>query len=142
MYKHLEKQINSNSILKSYCSTLEQTGFNVYKINQKSKSMTVLAKKEDGQIHDLHMVIDSVSEDVTITIKTRLIWAEHAKISLPGYNIQLEIEGESDYDYNYDHSFILRATKTETDVKLENLVETIDSMLNEIQIAHKDLTKL
>lgn len=142
MYKHLEKNINSNTVLKEYCSTLEQTGFNVYKINQKSKSMTVLAKKEDEQIHDLHIVIDSVSEDATITIKTRLIWAEHAKLSLPGYNIQLEIDGESDYDYNYDHSFILRATKTESDIKLENLVETIDSMLDEIQDAQKDLTKL
>lgn len=141
MYKHLEKNINSNTVLKEYCSTLEQTSFNVYKINQKSKSMTVLSKKEDEQIHDLHMVIDSVSEDATITIKTRLIWEEHAKISLPGHDIQLEIDGESDYDYNYDHSFTLRATKTESNVKIQNLVETIKSMLNEIQAAHKDLTK-
>ncbi len=142
MYKHLEKNINSNPVLKEYCSTLEQTGFNVYNVNRKSKSMTVLAKKEDDKIHDLHMTINSVSKDATITIKTRLIWAEHAKLSLPGYNIQLEIDSESDYDYNYDHSFILRATKTESDIKLENLVETIDSMLDEIQAAHKDLTKL
>ena len=142
MYKHLEKNINSNPVLKEYCSTLEQTGFNVYKINQKSKSMTVLAKKEDEHLHDLDMKIDYVTNCATITIKTRLIWAEHAKLSLPGYNIQLEIDGESDYNYNYDHSFILRATKTESDIKLENLVETIDSMLDEIQDAHKELTKL
>lgn len=87
------------------------------------------------------MTIDSVSEDTTITIKTRLIWAEHAKLSLPGHDIQLEIDGESDYDYNYDHSFTLQATKTENNVKLENLVETIKSMLDEIQAANKDLTK-
>ena len=142
MYKHLEKEINANSTLKSYCLAIEKTGFNVYNVNRKSNSMTVLAKKEDKQIHDLHMIIDSLFENVTITIKSRLIWAEHAKLSLPGHDIQLEIDGESDYDDNYDHSFTLRASKTETDVKLENLVETIDSMLNEIQIAHKNLTKL
>ena len=142
MYKHLEKEINANSTLKSYCLAIEKTGFNVYNVNQKSNSMTVLAKKEDEQIHDLHMTIDSVSEDATITIKTRLIWAEHTKISLPGHNVQLEIDGESDYDYNYDHSFTLRATKTESNVKIQNLVETIKSMLNEIQAAQKDLTKL
>ena len=141
MYKHLEKNINSNPVLKEYCSTLEQTGFNVYKINQKSKSMNVLAKKEDEQIHDLHMTIDSVSEDATITIKTRLIWDEHTKINLPGHHVQLEIDGESDYDYNYDHSFTLSATRTETNVKTHNLVETIKSMLKEIEAAHKDLTK-
>ena len=141
MYKHLEKEINANPTLKNYCSTLEQMGFNVYKINQKSKSMTVLAKKEDKQIHDLHMTINSVSEEATITIKTRLIWAEHTKLSLPDHDIQLEIKGESDYDDNYDHSFTLSATKTESKVKIENLVETIKSMLNEIQAAHKDLTK-
>lgn len=141
MYKHLKKEIEANPTLKTYCLKLEQTGFNVYKINKKSKSVTVLAKKEDEQIHDLHMVIDSVSEDATIIIKTRLIWAEHAKISLPGHNVQLQIDGESDYDYNYDHSFTLRATKTESNVKIQNLVETIKSMLNEIQAAHKDLTK-
>lgn len=142
MYKHLEKEINANSTLKSYCLAIKKTGFNVHNVNRKSNSMTVLAKKEDKQIHDLHMMIDSLFENVTITIKSRLIWAEHAKLSLPGHDIQLEIDGESDYDDNYDHSFTLRASKTETDVKLENLVETIDSMLNEIQIAHKDLTKL
>lgn len=141
MYKHLEKNINSNPVLKEYCSTLEQTGFNIYKINQKSKSMTVLAKKEDEQIHDLHMTIDSVSEDAIIIIKSRLIWAEHAKLSLPGHDIQLEIDGESDYDDNYDHSFTLRASKTEMNIKVQNLVKTIKSMLNEIQAAHKDLTK-
>lgn len=141
MYKHLKKDVDSNPTLKTYCLKLEQTGFNVYNFNQKLKSLTIFAQKEDTYFHRLNMTIDSVSEDTTITIKTRLIWAEHAKLSLPGHDIQLEIDGESDYDYNYDHSFTLQATKTETNVKLENLVETIKSMLDEIQAAHKDLTK-
>ena len=141
MYKHLKKEVDSNPTLKTYCLKLEQTGFNVYKINQKSKSMNVLAKKEDEQIHDLHMTINSVSEKATITIKTRLIWAEHTKINLPGHQVQLEIDGESDYDYNYEHNFTLSATKTETNVKTQNLVKTIKSMLDEIKAAHEDLTK-
>jgi hypothetical protein len=142
MQKHLENIINIYPALKEVCSKLENVNFTPYNIIHKSKCTKILAKKEDEHLHDLDMKIDYVTNCATITIKTRLIWAEHAKLSLPGYNIQLEIDGESDYNYNYDHSFILRATKTETDVKLENLVETIDSMLNEIQAAHKDLTKL
>ena len=141
MYKHLKKDVDSNPILKTYCLKLEQIGFNVYNFNQKSKRLTIFAQKEDTHFHKLNMIIDLSSKKATITIKTRLIWAEHAKLSLPGHDIQLEIDGESDYDYNYDHSFTLQATKTETNVKLENLVETIKSMLDEIQAAHKDLTK-
>ena len=141
MYKHLKKEVDSNPILKTYCLKLEQIGFNVYNFNQKSKRLTIFAQKEDTHFHKLNMIIDSSSKKATITIKTRLIWDEHTKLSLPGHNIQLEIDGESDYDYNYDHSFTLSAAKTKTNVKYQDLVKTIKSMLDDIQAAYEDLTK-
>lgn len=141
MQKHLENIINIYPALKEICLKLKNINFTPYNIIHNSKCTKILAKKEDEHLHDLEMTIDYVTNCATITIKTRLIWAEHTKLSLPGHDIQLEIDGESDYDYNYDHSFILRATKTETHVKVKNLVETIESMSKEIQAAHKDLIK-
>ena len=77
----------------------------------------------------MRATIDSETKRANITIKSRLIWAEH-----------LEIDGEEDYDEEWNHSFILRATKTKTNVKPQYLFETIEKMLDEIQNANKALT--
>lgn len=87
----------------------------------------------------MQATIDSETNRSTITIKSRLIWAEHAKLALPGHDVQLEIDGEEDYNEQWNHSFILRATKTETNVKTQYLVEAIESMLDEIQSTNKAL---
>ena len=137
--KQLKKQMDANPTLKTYCATLESAGFNPYNITQQSNVMTVLAQKEDDHLHELRATIDSETNRSTITIKSRLIWAEHAKLALPGHDVQLEIDGEEDYNEQWNHSFILRATKTETNVKTQYLVEAIESMLDEIQSTNKAL---
>ena len=140
MNKQLKKRIDANPMLKTYCAKLESTGFNPYNVTQQSNVMTVLAQKEDDHLHKLRATIDSETNRSTITIKSRLIWAEHAKLALPGHDVQLEIDGEEDYDEQWNHSFILRATKIETNVKPQYLVKTIEKMLDEIQSANKALT--
>ena len=102
--------------------------------------MTVLAQKEDNHLHELRATIDSETKRANITIKSRLIWAEHAKLALPGHDVQLENDGEDDYDEQWNHSFILLATKTKTNVKPQYLIETIEKMLDEIRNAHKAIT--
>lgn len=140
MNKQLQKTINANPTLKAYCATLESIGFQTYNVTEQVNEMTVLAKKEDEHLHNLRATINSETNRSTITIKSRLIWAEHAKLTLPGHDIQLEIEGEEDYDEQWNHSFILRATKTKTNVKPQYLFETIEKMLDEIQSANIALT--
>lgn len=139
MNKQLTKTIDANPTLKAYCATLESAGFQPNNVTQQSNVMTVLAQKEDDHLHKLRATIDSETNRSTITIKSRLIWAEHAKLALPGHDVQLEIDGEDDYDEQWNHSFILHATKTETNVKPQYLYETIEKMLNEIQSANKVL---
>lgn len=140
MNKQLQKTINANPTLKAYCATLESIGFQTYNVTEQVNEMTVLAKKEDEHLHNMRATINSEKNRSTITIKSRLIWAEHAKLTLPGHDIQLEIEGEEDYDEQWNHSFILRATKTKTNVKPQYLFETIEKMLDEIQSANIALT--
>ena len=140
MNKQLQKTINANPTLKAYCATLERIGFQPYNVTEQKNEITVLAQKEDNHLHNLRATINSETNRSTITIKSRLIWAEHAKLTLPGHDIQLEIDGEEDYDEQWNHSFILRAIKTKTNVKPQNLFETIEKMLDEIQSANKALT--
>ena len=85
----------------------------------------------------MRATIDSETKRANITIKSRLIWAEHAKLALPGHDVQLEIQSEEDYNEQWNHSFILRATKTETNVKPQYLVKTIEKMLDEIKSANE-----
>lgn len=138
MNKQLTKTIDTNPTIKAYCATLESIGFKLYNITKQSNNLTILAQKDD-HLHELQATIDSETNRSTITIKSRLIWAEHAKLALPGHDVQLEIDGEEDYNEQWNHSFILRATKTETNVKTQYLVEAIESMLDEIQSTNKAL---
>ena len=128
MNKQLTKTIDTNPTIKAYCATLESIGFKLYNITKQSNNLTILAQKDD-HLHELQATIDSETNRSTITIKSRLIWAEHAKLT----------DGEEDYNEQWNHSFILRATKTETNVKTQYLVEAIESMLDEIQSTNKAL---
>ena len=136
MNKQLTKTIDTNPTIKAYCATLESIGFKLYNVTKQSNNLTILAQKDD-HLHELQATIDSEKNRSTITIKSRLIWAEHAKLALPGHDVQLEIDGEEDYNEQWNHSFILRATKTETNVKPQYLVKTIEKMLDEIKSANE-----
>lgn len=136
MNKQLTKTIDTNPTIKAYCATLESIGFKLYNVTKQSNNLTILAQKDD-HLHELQATIDSETNRSTITIKSRLIWAEHAKLALPGHDVQLEIQGEEDYNEQWNHSFILRATKTETNVKPQYLVKTIEKMLDEIKSANE-----
>lgn len=56
-------------------------------------------------------------------LTTRLFWNDFEELSVPGHDVKLVIEGE--YDDNYNHDFIITATKTKSNVKLQDLVATI-----------------
>lgn len=55
--------------------------------------------------------------------------------------MKLVIKGEYDDNYDYNHDFIITATKRKSNIKLQDLVATIESMMGEIQKAHNDLLK-
>ena len=74
-------------------------------------------------------------------LTTSLFWNDFEELSVPGHDVKLVIEGEYDDNYNYNHDFIITATKRKSNIKLQDLVATIESMMGEIQKAHNALVK-
>ena len=74
-------------------------------------------------------------------LTTRLFWNDFEELLVPGHDVKLVIEGEYDDNYDYNHDFIITATKRKSNIKLQDLVATIESMMGEIQKAHNDLLK-
>ena len=136
----LQQAIEQNPTLKAYCLALEQVGFKYKNHSQDSKSILILAEKKDTHLHELSITIEIDSQKAsTILLTTRLFWNNYEELSIPGHSVKLVIEGEYDDNYNYNHDFIITATKTKYNVKLQDLVATITSMIDEIQKAHNAL---
>ena len=120
---------------------LEQVGFQPKNHNKDSKSFKILAEKDDTHLHKLTITINIDSQKASILLTKRLFWTDFEELSVPGHDVKLVIEGEYDDNYNYNHDFIITATKTKSNVKLQDLVATIESMIDEIQKAHNALVK-
>lgn len=138
---HILKQaIEQNPTLKSYCLALEQVGFIYKNHSQDSKSMIILAEKEDSHLHELSITIDINSQKSSILLTSRLFWNNYEELSVPGKSVKLVIEGEFDNDYRYNHDFLIHATKRKSNVKHQDLTTTIDSMMKEIENTYQALT--
>ena len=138
----LKQAIEQNPTLKSYYLALEQVGFKYKNHSQDSKSFKILAEKDDTHLHQLTITINIDSQKSSILLTKRLFWNDFEELSVPGHDVKLVIEGEYDDDdnYNYNHDFIITATKRKSNVKLQDLVATIKSMMDEIQKAYQALT--
>lgn len=126
---HIIKQtIDQNPTLKAYYLALEQVGFQHKNHSKDSKSFKILAEKDDTHLHELTITINIDSQKASILLTKRLFWTDFEELSVPGHDVKLVIEGE--YDDNYNHNFIITATKTKSNVKLQDLVTTIESMID------------
>ena len=141
MNHSLKQAIEQNPTLKVYCLALEKIGFKYKNNSQDSKSIIILAEKENDHAHELSITIDINSQKSSILLTTRLFWNNYEELSVPGHSVNLVIEGEYDDNYRYNHNFIITATKRKSNVKLQDLVATIESMMNEIQKVHNALLK-
>ena len=135
----LKTKVQENPILKDYCEKLESIGFKLYNITKNAIGPIILAQRKDELLNELKLFINPKSKLVDIEIKNRLVWEEYKELSVQGHNVQIKIKGEIDYNYNRNHDFILWTETTKENIKLENLVTTIQSMLEEIDAANKAL---
>ena len=139
---HIIKQtIDQNPTLKAYYLALEQVGFQPKNHSKDSKSFKILAEKDDTHLHELTITINIDSQKASILLTKRLFCTDFEELSVPGHDVKLVIEGEYDDNYNYNHDFIITATETKSNIKLQDVVATIESMIDEIQKAHNALVK-
>ena len=136
----LQKAMKQNQTLKAYCLALEQIGFQPKNHSKDSKSFKILAEKNDTHLHESTITIDIDSQKASILLTTRLFWNDFEELSVPGHDVKLVIEGEYDDNYDYNHDFIITATKRKSNIKLQDLVATIESMMKEIENAYQALT--
>ena len=125
MNDKLKKKVQENPILNDYCKKLESIGFEVYNITENAIGPIILAQRKDELLNELELFINPKSKLAEIEIKNRLVWQEYKELSVPYHN-----------DY---HDFTLWTTTEKTNIELKNLVNTIQSMLEEIDAANKAL---
>lgn len=139
MNDRLKKKVQENPILNDYCKKLESIGFEVYNITENAIGPIILAQRKDEILNELELFINPKSKLAEIEIKNRLVWQEYKELSVPYHNVQMKIQGGIDYEYNDYHDFTLWTTTEKTNIELKNLVNTIQSMLEEIDAANKAL---
>lgn len=135
----MNDRLKNNPILNDYCKKLESIGFEVYNITENAIGPIILAQRKNKLLNELKLLINPKSKLVDIEIKNRLVWQEYKELSVPGHNVQMKIQGAIDYEYNDYHDFTLWTTTEKTNIELKNLVNTIQSMLEEIDAANKAL---
>lgn len=135
----MNDKLKNDPILNDYCKKLESIGFEVYNITENAIGPIILAQRKDELLNELELFMNPKSKLVDIEIKNRLVWQEYKELSVPCHNVQMKIQGAIDYEYNDYHDFTLWTTTEKTNIELENLVTTIQSMLEEIDAANKAL---
>lgn len=137
MTQNLNNENQESQILKHYRKLLESTNFEVYKIEHDSKTIQIFADIKNQLRTELYLNINHETKIVNeITLK-QLAWRKHLSLTLPRQKVQLEITGGDETDFEQDLN--LNIIKTETNVKVTDLVITIKSMLQEIQNAEASL---
>lgn len=137
MTQNLNNENQESQILKHYRKLLESTNFEVYKIEHDSKNIQIFADIKNQLRTELYLNINHETKIVNEITLNQLAWREHLSLTLPGQKVQLEITGGDETDFEQDLN--LNIIKTETNVKVTDLVITIKSMLKEIQNAEASL---
>ena len=137
MTQNLNNENQESQILKHYRKLLESTNFEVYKIEHDSKTIQIFADIKNQLRTELYLNINHETKIVNEIALNQLAWRKHLSLTLPGQKVQLEITGGDETDFEQDLN--LNIIKTETNVKVTDLVITIKSMLQEIQNAEASL---
>lgn len=137
MTQNLNNENQESQILKHYRKLLESTNFEVYKIEHDSKNIQIFADIKNQLRTELYLNINHETQIVNKMTLNQLAWRKHLSLTLPEQKVQLEITGGDETDFEQDLN--LNIIKTETNVKVTDLVITIKTMLQEIQNAEASL---
>ncbi len=142
MNQNLNNQIQGNPILKHYHKLLESADFEIYKIEHDSNNIQISATNKQ-QIRtdyiDLYLNINHETQIVNEITLNQLSWQEKISLTLPQHKVQLKVRGYNDDFIDSDTELTLNIIKTETNVKVTDLVITIKSMLQDIKNAEASL---
>jgi hypothetical protein len=142
MNPYLDKETQENPIFKNYIKLLESANFDVNTIEHDSNNIQISATyKQQLPIDyiELYLNINHKTQIVNEITINQLSWKEKLSLTLPGQKVQLEITGYNDDFVDSDTELNLNIIKTETNVKVTDLVITIKSMLQEIKNAEASL---
>lgn len=142
MNPYLDKETQKNPIFKNYIKLLESASFEIDKIEHKSNNIQISATyKQQPRINyiELDLNINHETQIVNEITLNQLSWLEKLSLKLPQHKVQLEITGYNDDFIDSDTELTLHIIKTETNVKVTDLVITIKSMLQEMKNAEESL---
>lgn len=142
MNQNLNNQIQGNPILKHYHKLLESADFEIYKIEHDSNNIQISATNKQQlrtDYIDLYLNINHKTQIVNEITLNQLSWQEKISLALPQHKVQLEVTGYNDDFIDSDTELTINIIKTETNVKITDLVITIKSMLQEMKNAEASL---
>lgn len=142
MNQNLNNKIQGNPILKYYYKLLESASFEIYKIEHNSNNIQISAtNKQQPRIDyiDLYLNVNHETQIVNEITLNQLSWQEKISLTLPQHKVQLKVTGYNDNFIDSDTELTLHIIKTETNVKVTDLVITIKSMLQEMKNAEASL---
>ena len=142
MNQNLNNEIQGNPIFKNYYKLLESANFEIYKIEHNSNNIQISATyKQKPRIDyiDLYLNVNHEKQNVNEITLNQLSWQEKISLTLPQHKVQLKVRGYNDDFIDSDTELTLNIIKTETNVKVTDLVITIKSMLQDIKNAEASL---
>ena len=142
MNQNLNNQIQGNPILKHYHKLLESADFEIYKIEHNSNNIQISATNKQQlrtDYIDLYLNINHETQIVNEITLNQLSWQEKISLTLPQHKVQLKVRGYNDDFIDSETELTLNIIKTETNVKVTDLVITIKSMLQELKNAEASL---
>lgn len=142
MNQNLNNQIQGNPILKHYHKLLESADFEIYKIEHDSNNIQMSATNKQQlrtEYIDLYLNINNETQIVNEITLNQLSWQEKISLTLPQHKVQLKVRGYNDDFIDSDTELTLNIIKTETNVKVTDLVITIKQMLQDIKNAEASL---
>lgn len=142
MNQNLNNQIQGNPILKHYHKLLESADFEIYKIEHDSNNIQISATNKQQlrtDYIDLYLNINHKTQIVNEITLNQLSWQEKISLALPQHKVQLKVTGYNDDFIDSDTELTINIIKTETNVKITDLVITIKSMLQEMKNAEASL---
>ena len=142
MNQNLNNEIQGNPILKYYYKLLESANFEINTIEHNSNNIQISAtNKQQRRIDyiELYLNINHETQIVNEITLNQLSWQEKISLTLPQHKVQLKVRGYNDDFIDSDTELTLNIIKTETNVKVTDLVITIKSMLQDIKNAEASL---
>ena len=142
MNQNLNNEIQENPIFKNYYKLLESASFEINTIEHNSNNIQISAtNKQQPRIDyiELYLNVNHEKQIVNEITLNQLSWQEKISLTLPQHKVKLEVTGYNDDFIDSDTELTLNIIKTETNVKITDLVITIKQMLQDIKNAEASL---